>query len=400
MSRYEALIDSMGPELELICLAARVRSCPDENERIRALVDAGLDWSTFLPLLERNYVAPLVQRRFASIRDLAVPARVLETIRVRSRITAWKNELFAKELVRLSQLFEDESIEIIHYKGAVSADQYYGSAALRNFNDLDFLVRRRDVAAVVELLEADGYANPDRFTQDQFEHFVAEFKEFVFQKGEFSIEPHWSVTGRRYPFEADYEGFWRRAQTWKTHGVGVRVLGREDALLVHCLVGAKGRWQRLQMVCDVAECLRSSPNLDWPGVIDMATRSGTVRILHLGLLLAHELSGADLPSHLLGEVRASSVTRHLARDVLKYLKTGPRLRRFLPDSPSVVSPMLFRQRERRQDRWRYVWRTTTTPSVLHMERVPLPKWLHPLYWVVVPVHDYLAIPVRKWLKRG
>ncbi len=397
------LIGLAGPEFELMCLSARVS--PDESElrRLSALLRVGLDWPKFLSLLERNYVAPLVHRNLSRIdaADAApVPTKIRETIRVRSRITAWKSESFATELVRLFELFEANSIQIINYKGAAAAGQYYGSVALRNFNDLDFLVRRRDIAAVVDLLEADGYALSGEFTPEQLQHFIAEYKEFVLLRGEFSLEPHWSLAGRRYPFETDYEGFWQRAQAWNMSGTSLRVLAPEDAVLVYCLVGAKGRWQRLQMVCDVAECLRSHPRLDWHPVIEMARATGTVRILHIGLLLACELLGTTLPPDLDRQVRATTTVVRLARDVVGSLAAGPVARRLLADSPSIFSPMLFRQRERARDRWRYLWRTTTTASVLHMRRVPLPKWLHPAYRIVVPLHDYVVIPAWRLMARG
>ncbi len=386
-----------------MCLGARVSLNESVLLRMSALLRAGLDWPRFLAMLERNYVAPLVHRALSQIdaADAAsVPVKIRETIRVRSRITAWKSESFATELVRLFELFEANAIQIINYKGAVAAGQYYGSVALRNFNDLDFLVRRRDIATVVKVLEADGYALSGEFTPEQMQHFIAEYKEFVFLRGEFSLEPHWSLAGRRYPFETDYEGFWQRAQSWNLRGGNLRVLSPEDAVLVYCLVGAKGRWQRLQMVCDVAECLRTNTRLDWQSVIEMARETGTMRILHVGLLLAHALLGSTLRPDLDSQAHASAKVCGLARAVVASLVDGPAVRRYLADSPSIFSPMLFRQRERARDRWRYLWRTTTTASVLHMQRVPLPKWLHPAYRIVVPLHDYVAIPAWKLLVRG
>ena len=395
MRESTQLIAACDPELSCMCLAARTQFGPTEALQLASLIGGGINWPDFLAQLERHYVAPLVLRSLQSVGGAGLPSKVLETIRVRSRITAWKSELFAGELVRLFGLFERRSIQVINYKGAVAAGQFYGAVALRNFNDLDFLVRRADVEAIVALLEEEGYANSSQFTADQFDHVVAEFKEFEFRRGAFSLEPHWSLTGKRYPFETDYEGFWRRAETWNLNGVGLRVFAPEDALLVHCLVGAKGRWQRLQMVCDVAECVRANPDIDWSRVDEMSRATGTVRILHLGLLLATELSGVELPDEVAATVRASPQVASLARRVLSSWRTPAAKPRFLPDSPSIFSPLLFRQRERFEDRWRYLWRTTTTPSVLHMERLPLPKWLFPLYRVAVPFHDYVLVPLRR-----
>jgi hypothetical protein len=390
------LVRAGGPEFELICLAARLDFGVGEIARIGSLVAEGLDWSAFLASVERNFVAPVVHRNLRSIAGSGVPAKVLDTMRVRSKITAFKNELFADELARISQLFDARSIQTINYKGAVTAQQYYGSVALRNFNDVDFLVRRDDLTAMFEILEQEGYRNSEQLTAKELDHYLEEFKEFLFKRGEISIEPHWSLSARRYPFDTDYEGFWRRSRALRFRGTDLRVMSDEDSLLVLCLVGAKGRWQRLQMVTDVTACLRACPNIDWASVVAMAAVTGTERILSLGLLMAVDLGGAHVPDQLDRAARKSEPVQKLARDVVKSLAVAPTPPRFLPDNPAIFSPFLFRQRERYRDQWRYFWRTTTTPAAIHLRRFPLPAVAFPLYWILVPLHDFVMYPAWKF----
>lgn len=164
MNDQSELLRAVAPEFEIICLAARVKFDAAQAERIQVLARAGVDWSAFLAALERHYVAPLVYRNLASIKDSKVPAKTLDTMRVRSLITAWKSLQFATELTRISNCLEANAIQVIHYKGAVAAQQYYGSVTLRNFLDLDFLVRRDDLLALIKVLEGEGYCNAGDFT--------------------------------------------------------------------------------------------------------------------------------------------------------------------------------------------------------------------------------------------
>ncbi len=392
MNAERSLIGMAGREFELLCLTGRVDFGDTAAAAVRSLIGEDLSWSEFLAGVERNYVAPLVHRNLKSLGAGVVPPKVLETLRVRSKITAIKSEHFTDELLRLYRLFESESIQTVHYKGAATAAEYYGSVTLRNFNDLDFLVRREDVPAMCRILEAQGYRMQENLRSSDFEHYVAQFKEFAYQRGDICLEPHWSLAGRRYPFDTDYEGFWRRSGTFMLRDTPLRVMSAEDSLLVLCLVGAKGRWQRLQMVTDVAACARHFPQMDWVRVCSMAAETGTVRILHLGLLLAAELAGLPLPEGLSGAVRKSPQVGRLASEVVKTMN-GPRTRRrFLPDSPATFSMQLFRQRERYRDRWHYLWHTATTPNQLHLQRLPLPKVGYPLYTILVPLHDFVMYP--------
>ena len=70
---------------------------------------------------------------------------------------------------------------------------------------------------------------------------------------------------------------------------------RDQALML-CMHGSKHVWSRLIWICDVAQLLISSPDLDWKEVIEEANQSGLWRSLALGVLLAHRVAGADSSS--------------------------------------------------------------------------------------------------------
>jgi hypothetical protein len=385
----------MNAEFDLMCLTARVDFSPEAAQYAIHLVRSGaLDWSAFLARVERHFIAPLVHKNLKSISRAGVPAKVLDTLRVRSKITAFRSEQFAAEMVRLAKLFDLHGIRTIHYKGVVTAQEFYGSVTLRNFNDLDFLIHPHDLRAVVELLEQQGYANSRCLTEEQFTHYVREFKEFLFQRGEICLEPHWSLAGRRYPFDPDYEGFWQRSRSLTVRDTEVKVMSIEDSLLVLCLVGAKGRWKRLQMITDVAACINRLSDDDWPRVFRRAAETRTVRILHLGLTLARQLSGAILPP---GVARRLCAER-LAERVTRQLLNGISPSRWFPDTPSIFSSLLFQQRESLRDRLTYLWYTSTTADLFHLQRMPLPRAAHLLYRVLVPVHDLMVYPACRLLK--
>jgi hypothetical protein len=386
------IIRCAGREFELMCSTARIDFTADAAANANRLIEAGIDWQAFLASVERNYIAPLVYRSLKTINGASIPAKVLDTLRVRSKITAFKSEQLGAELIRLAQIFEAKGIRTIHYKGAVTAHEFYGAVSARSFNDLDFLIRPADLRAVVDILQEQGYTNLDQLTAAHFNHYVQEFKELVFRRGEIYLEPHWSLAGRRYRFDSDYEGFWKRSRLLSLRGSQLRVMSMADSLLVLCLVGAKGRWKRLQMITDIAGCVARFGDQDWHEVRARATATGTLRILHLGVLLAAELSGALVPAQLAQQARDSTTVRRLARDVAQTLAVGRKRTRFFPDSPSVFSPLLFRQREGFRDRWTYLWRTTTTADLYHLRRLPLPRLAHPLYRILVPLHDFVMYP--------
>jgi len=92
----------MNVEFNLMCLVARVDFSPEAAQYAIHLVQSGsVNWSAFLARVERHYIAPLVHKNLKSISCAGVPPKVLDTLRVRSKLTAFRSEQFAAELVRL-----------------------------------------------------------------------------------------------------------------------------------------------------------------------------------------------------------------------------------------------------------------------------------------------------------
>jgi len=69
----------------------------------------------------------------------------------------------------------------------------------------------------------------------------------------------------------------------------------EDTLLLLCMHGAKHCWSRLAWICDLAELIGSRSNMDWDALVDRAAACGAERMLYLGLNLASDFLGAQLP---------------------------------------------------------------------------------------------------------
>jgi hypothetical protein len=70
-----------------------------------------------------------------------------------------------------------------------------------------------------------------------------------------------------------------------------------------------------------------------------------------------------------------------------------------PESIYRLSSFRRRMRERAGDRWRYVFRTVTTPRDLHYSILKLPDPLFFLYTPVKLVHDYVLLPFWRSGKR-
>jgi hypothetical protein len=67
--------------------------------------------------------------------------------------------------------------------------------------------------------------------------------------------------------------------------------------VILCVHGTKHVWERLGWICDVAELIRAHPAMDWQRVMALAKSSKSLRMVQLGLFLAHTVLQAELPEH-------------------------------------------------------------------------------------------------------
>ncbi len=278
----------------------------DSAARIRSLLRDDIDWSALLQTALSHGVMPLLYRSLSSTCPDAVPKVFLEQLRAAFYANAAHNTLLARELLKLLRLLETDGIPALPFKGPVLAASVYGNLALRQFGDLDILIREQDAERAREILLSNGYR---RLTQISAAHAAAFHRarkvyELVRQDEKILVELHWAITSWTFFFPLNPAHLWERLETGSLEDTPVRTLAPEDLLLILCVHGAKHYWSRLGWICDVAELLRVHPGLKWTAILLQAKQLGGRRILFLGLFLAHVLLDAELPKEVWKEINA------------------------------------------------------------------------------------------------
>lgn len=105
-------------------------------------------------LSSAHAVTPLLYR---ALRAVPIPQRAAEDLHSAFEKNARWNLALSAELCRLSELFERHAIAFVPLKGPVLSQQLYGDLSMRCSSDLDWLVHRRDVLRVRDVLSASRY---------------------------------------------------------------------------------------------------------------------------------------------------------------------------------------------------------------------------------------------------
>lgn len=348
------------PEGALLVECARVQMDAPRPDRIRAGVRAGLDWTRVLELARAHGMRPLLFHHLTRVCPGALGPAVLDEMRAGLRQNAARNLVLTRELRALLDMFAAESIQAVPYKGPALAEALYGNLALREFTDLDILVRPADVVRAKALMIARSYRPQYDLPEGLDVAFRRAYCEYTFTDHATGtiVEIQWDLAPRFFSLDFDSDGAWRRLGAGTIQGATVPALSPEDLLFVLCVHGSKHAWSQLEWICGVAELIGQHPRLDWDLVRALAARARAARMLRLGLALARDLLDAPLPRDVEQGVREDRGAGRLAAEIAGRL--------FEPDSASDGSfaraVMHMRMREQWGDCVRYAWRLSSTPS--------------------------------------
>jgi len=311
----------LSPEISLLLACARTRIDLETADRIRESARRSLDWDRLIETSLAHGLMPLLYENLNThCADIVPPSR-LKQLKDLFQKNAAHSVLLTGELLDILELFATEGIEAMPYKGPAIAISIYGRLALRQFSDLDILVRKRDVWRCQQLLISRGYEPHFNITERQLPSFLklGYVQMFTRDRRQSVVELHWGIASRFFMFPLDTDRYWERLRSSNLMGRRILAPSTEDLLLLLCVHGAKDLWERLEWICGIAELVRAHMDIDWDATTRNARELGAERILLLGLFLARDLYGAELPDLILRRIDEQPTIKSLAGEVRENL---------------------------------------------------------------------------------
>jgi len=341
---------------------------------------------------------PLLYRSLKNTCPEAVPGPYRQQLRDLFLANAARNVLLTNKLLEVLNLFKQDDIAALPFKGPVLAESVYGDLSLRQFVDLDVLVHKHDVLKARDLLVSNRY-NPDvALNAKQATAYVRTENNLIFVRhdGKIIIELHWELSGNYAPCPLDLEMFEKRLETATLDGKNVLNLSPEDLLFYLCLHGCKDHWEALDHVCCVAELLKGHSDIDWERVAFLVERLRCDRMLFLGLFLAHDLLAAALPENVLAKIESDSKIRNVAVQVYQNL-FDKKDKQSENGISSRFSFFHIAVRERLSEKLRYTLHLMFSPTAEDWRVFPLPAAFSFLHHLLRP--GRLAVGVAMALLR-
>lgn len=302
------------PEERLLILCARTSVFSEKRDEILVLLQEKIDWRYFIEITKNHRLTPLIYKNFYTHFSDLIPKPILAELQEYYQTNVWHALSMTAELTKLTNRMNEKAIPYIPFKGPVLASAIYNNIALRQFGDLDFLIHQEDFFKVKELLEVQGYTSQLRLTPWQQEYLLEYANEQAFSRDKLHVDVHWAMDpGYLSSCRRDTdESLWENLASVSLGGKMVKTFSPENLILTLCSHGAKHGWSQLNLVCDVAEIIRTYPSVHWDWILKKVNELYSERTLLLGLCLVRDLFEVNLPEEMIHRIEKHRKVQLLA----------------------------------------------------------------------------------------
>lgn len=312
-----------------------------------------------------------------------VPAVFLQELDRKNIANAARNAYLTSELENIMSILSASGIQAIPVKGPALAKESYGDISMRQFDDLDVLIKKDEIISAAKVMQSHGFS-PFISMSDKTRgrHIDAGWGFSLTSPGaDYHLELLSNIVPDVYAFHFPHDILSCDLHNIEMDGNSVKTLSPENSLILLCVHGAKHAWERLGWIADIIQTIERTVTIDLPGAVETAKMSGGLRMLLLGLNLSKTVSSVRLPTCITDEIDKDNCVMKLTQQILSRLDANVD---FHENSRSDISFQLA-VRERRRDKLKYLSSLVFTPSYGDWQAIDLPAGLCPVYFIIRPI---------------
>jgi hypothetical protein len=368
-------------ELKLILLLIKL----EDDEKVPANnkeLFRDIDWKLFLRLATHHRVHPLVYLLLKRMDQKFIPQYVIEALYKEFCRNTFQMLYLSREMEHISRLFAENSLRLLFLRGPVLAADLYKDISLRPSVDLDIFVPLNDLDKVDRLLRDIGYEKYEFFSTvlDEWKWRIHHL-DYVHPQSKIKLEIHWRLNpgpGK----EPSFNELWERKRISSLTGYPVYYLEREDLFLLLVTHGSRHGWSRLGWLADIDKIVKQKP--DWARLYGLLKKYQCLHIGGQALILSSQLLNTPVFEEM-KTLKAGKRSRRLAQQALFYYKRMVNLHSDpVPEEVSSYHKRHLFALMSNQQKFIFIM-SLFYPYPMDAEILPLPKYLHFLYFPLRPV---------------
>ncbi len=221
-------------KLMLSCVKIHLNAT--DTDYLNSLVPLVDDWEYALKTMIDRGIAPLFYNKLSllSNRNL-VPAAAQTKLQQAYFRTLSRGMILSGFYAKLAEIFYQNNIKFIPLKGIYLSGWLYQDIGLRQFSDIDLLVKKEDAEKCIQIMSKMGYTSFESHeteivgAQTEIIHYAPMILK------EISVEIHIKLHSSKEKYHLDPDEIWQNSVPAEMKGVSVSTLNINDLLIYLCL---------------------------------------------------------------------------------------------------------------------------------------------------------------------
>ena len=286
---------------QLILSSVRVHPTAADLETLDALIPLIDDWDYLSRTIIERGIGPLFFNKLSLLSNAALIPEVTRTNLQQAYFRTLSRSMVLYDVFRrVADAFTLNHIQVVALKGIHLAEWLYGDIGLRQFSDIDLLVKREDGEKCLNILTELGFVQ----SGDEVSHLIKEKIGIVhypaMERNKVSVEIHIDLHHRRNAYSLDVNKIIENSEPLIINKSQVQVMELHDLLIFLCIHLDKhfsiGEVQ-FTSFSDITNLLdMHAAEIDWQKLESSCKEYNCVDNVYKYLLIAAEYFNAPVPA--------------------------------------------------------------------------------------------------------
>jgi len=370
-------MNSVSDEFQLLLWTVRLDDHLTDNAE-QIVYSEQKDHAGIVETLGRKGLVPLLYQKIKMLDQHCIDPALLKTLQTCYMENVARNMRMVNDLERICKELEQQGVSYIAYKGPVAGKLAYNDTALRQFCDLDLMVRHQEFEEILQSFKGMGFRLSLDAPKKVIDYVRKAWRDIGMTKGHLHVDIHQQIA-KGPSFFRPFDETWETCVTVQLDRASVNTFSPEDALVAHSINNAKDGFSSLKQFRDIAGLIHNHPDLDWNRVLSNAKKRRCLTILLISVKLAYLFCGVELPGRVSALTDRPAIEKKVRFyvdrlfatdfnvDILSWYLTVPAC------LDTVLSKFHF-----------YVWFASKPAPRVHPEMFRLPGFLFFLFPVLHP----------------
>jgi hypothetical protein len=314
-------------EDKLILSSIKIEPSPAELEHLNELILQVQDWNYLIRTIIDRGIGPLLYTKLPLLSNSSqIPESVKTNLQQAYYKTISRSTILYDHFRKIAAAFVEQNIPVIGLKGVYLSEWLYQDIGLRQFSDIDLLVKEEDSKKCLTILESIGYKSNSvgqlsEIVLSQFQKDIVHYPQMV--KDGVSIELHIKLHSKNQSYNVLIQSIWGNAIPAAINGITLSALNNTDLLIHLCLhLDKHFKDGHVQFTCfnDITNLLEKyAETLNWNELFESCRLYNCEEVVFKYLVMVNTYMNAAVPADIIQKYSVL-LTEKDKQLLLKYLK--------------------------------------------------------------------------------